>query len=154
MIGQRPKLLYYPRVVTKQKVYIVEMPHNMMANETSIGTAYAFFHYGGKTEDLLKELPYVREDTETPSELTLDLVEGVKNLDTKNDSALVDIVKQAGNMSHVLKATLPGVDNRKAANYLGNIVNGIYNTPLYQPSEPFYPEIAYKIDGQYVLRED
>lgn len=125
-----------------------------MTNEDSIGTAYAFFQYGGRTEDISEILPYIREDTETPSELTLDLVDGVNKLDTTNDSALADIVSQAGNMSHVLKATLPGVDNRKAADYLGNIVNGFYNTPLYQPSEPFYGEIAYKVDGEYILRED
>jgi len=56
-------------------------------------------------------------------------------------------------MSHVLKATLPGSGNKKAANYLGNILNGVY-TDLYDRSEPFCAGIVYKKGEQYVFRGD
>ena len=118
----------------------------------SVGEAYGFFHYKGK-KSISEVLPQIREGTETPSELTLDLVDGVDNLDTGNDSALVGIVQQAKrqHMSHVLKATLPGMGNRRAANFLGNIMNGIY-TELYDKSDPFYAGIVYKRGDQYVFR--
>ena len=120
----------------------------------NMGEAYGFFYYpGGKS--IAEVLPQIRDGTETPSELILDLIEGVENLDTKNDSALVEIVQQAKrqNMSHVLKATLPNMGNRRTANFLGNIMNGIYSE-LYDKSEPFYAGIAYKRGEQYVFRRD
>ncbi len=120
-----------------------------------VGKAYGFFHYAGRKNSILDVLPQIREGTETPLELGLDLVEGVDNLDTENDSALVKIVQQAKrqHMSHVLKATLPGTGNRRAANFLGNIMSGIY-TDLYDRSEPFYAGIVYKRGEQYVFRRD
>ena len=121
--------------------------------ETPVGKAYGFFYYSGRTKNISGVLPNIRERTETPSELTLDLVEGVDNLDTKKDSELVKIVARAKqqHMSHVLKATLPGIGNRKAANFLGNIMNGLY-TGLYNESEPFYAGIVYNRGEQYVFR--
>ncbi len=121
--------------------------------ETPVGKAYGFFYYSGRTKNISEVLPNIRERTETPSELTLDLVEGVDNLDAENDSALVKIVKRAKqqHMSHVLKATLPGMGNRKAANFLGNIMNGLY-TGLYNESEPYYAGIVYARGEQYVFR--
>jgi len=117
-----------------------------------IGRAYGFFHYAGK-DSIQEVLPQIREGTNTPPELTLDLVEGVDNLNTENDSALVEIVQQAKrqHMSHVLKATLPGMGNRRTANFLGNVMNGVY-TELYDKSEPFYAGIVYKRGEQYVFR--
>jgi len=56
-------------------------------------------------------------------------------------------------MNHVLKATLQGAGNRKAANFLGNIMNGIYSE-LYDKSDPFYAGIVYKRGEQYVFRRD
>ena len=122
--------------------------------ESSVGKAYGFFHYAGKNS-ILEVLPQIREGTETPLELTLDLVRGLDNLDTENDSALVEIVQQAKrqHMNHALKATLPRMGNRRAANFLGNIMNGIY-TELYDKSEPFYAGIVYKRGEQYVFRRD
>jgi len=118
------------------------------------GRAYGFFYYNGK-KSILEVLPQIREVTKTPSELTLDLVEGADNLDTENDSALVEIVQQAKrqHMSHVLRATLPGIGNRRTANFLGNVMNGIY-TKLYYKSEPFYAGIVYKRGEQYIFRRD
>jgi len=61
--------------------------------EVSAGKAYGFFYYADRASRILDALPNIRKCTETPSELTLDLVEGVDNLDTENDSALVEIVQ-------------------------------------------------------------
>jgi len=120
-----------------------------------IGEAYGFFYYGGKTNQIFRALPQIRELTESPLELTLDLVEGVDNLNTGNDPALVEVVQRAKeqHMSHVLKATLPGMGNRRAANFLGNIMIGVYDK-LYDESEPFNAGIAYKRGEQYVFRRD
>jgi hypothetical protein len=119
------------------------------------GEAYGFFYYADKTSRILEVLPQIRGDTETPSELTLDLVEGVDNLDTENDSQLVEIVQQAKrqHMSHVLKANLTNMGNRRTANLLGNIMNGI-STALYQQKEPFCAEIVYKRGEKYVFRSE
>lgn len=123
--------------------------------EVSAGRAYGFFYYADRTNRISKALPRIRGCTKTPLELTLDLVEGVDNLDAENDSALVEIVQRAKrqHMSHVLKAALPGMGNRRAANFLGNIMNGVHNK-LYDKSEPFYAGIAYKRGEQYVFRRD
>ena len=125
-----------------------------LKNKSSVGRAYGFFYYAGK-DSISEVLPQIREGTEIPSELTLDLVAGVDDLDTENDSALVEIVQHAKrqHMSHVLKATLPGIGNQRTADFLGNIMNGVYTT-LYDQSEPFYAGIVYKKGKQYVFRGD
>ena len=122
--------------------------------ERFAGKAYGFFNYAGK-RSISEVLPKIREGTKTPPELTLDLVEGVDNLDTENDSALVKIVQQAKQhrMSHVLTATLPDIGNRRTANFLGNIMNGIHSE-LYDKTEPFYAGIVYKRGEQYVFRRE
>ena len=119
-----------------------------------IGRAYGFFHYAGK-DSIQEVLPQIREGTNTPPELTLDLVEGVDNLNTENDSALVEIVQQAKqrHMNHIVKATLPDVGNRRTAEFLGDIIGGIY-TNLYDKSEPFYGSIVYKRGEQYIFRRE
>lgn len=127
-----------------------------MKNEEEhfVGIAYGFFFYAGK-RSILEVLPRIRKGTKTPPELTLDLIEGLNNLDTANDSALVDIVEQAKqhHMSHVLKANLPEVGNRRTANFLGNIMSGIYRE-LYDKSEPFNSGIVYKRGDKYVFRRE
>jgi len=122
--------------------------------ETSVGIAYGFFHYAGG-DSISDVLPQIREIAETPSELTLDLVEGVDNLDTENDSALVEIVQKAKRrrLNYALKATLPGKGNRTAANLLGDIISNIDNE-FYGKSDPFYAGIVYKRGKQYVFRRD
>jgi len=125
-----------------------------MAHESPVGKAYGFFHYAGK-KSIPKALPQIREKTKTPPELTLDIVEGVDNLDTEDDSALVEIVQQAKrqHISHVLKATLPGLGNRRAANFLSNVMGGLY-AKLYDKSEPFCGAVTYKRGERYVFMRD
>lgn len=139
-----------------------------------IGEAYGFFYYQGKSEDIENVLPDIRSGTETPTELSLELIEGVDKLTTwKNkprihksedgkyivdmfgDSDLEDIIQRAKNqhMSHALKANMPNSGNRKVAGFLGNVMNGIY-TSLYGKEEPFYAGIVYKRGEKYVFRGD
>ncbi len=117
------------------------------------GKAYGFFYYKGKAKDISERLPYIRDKYETPSELNLNLTEGMDNLDATKDSALVEIVEQAKrqHMSHVLEATLPNVGNKMTADLLGDIMTGI-NFSLYDKEEPFYAGIVYKRGEQYIFR--
>ena len=126
----------------------------MPKTRTSAGEAYGFFYYGGKTDEISSELPYARAIGQAPSQLELELAEGVSNPITSKDPALSRIVEKAGrsHMSHVLKATLPGSGNRKASDELAGILNTLY-TGLYTGKEPFYGEIAYKVGEKYVLRK-
>mgnify|MGYP001175421245 CR=1 FL=1 len=120
-----------------------------------IGKAYGFFYYKGKSEDISEILPNLRDMYKTPSELSLNLVEGVDKLNITKDSALVGIVEQAKrqHMSHVLEATLPNTGNKITANLLGDIMTGI-NFSLYNKKEPFYAGIVYKRGEQYVFRRE
>ncbi len=117
------------------------------------GEAYGFFYYDGQTKDIANVLQDIRKRTETPTEMSLELIEGMGSIDTKKDSALVGIVEQAKrqHMSHALKAALPGGGNRKAANFLGNVMNGIY-VCLYDSKGPFYTGIVYKRGDRYIFR--
>ena len=118
-----------------------------------IGQAYGFFYYPGKTADIRKALPYIRAKTETPDELVLDVIAGVTNVSTQFDPALEEIIEKARrrHLSHVLRAQLPGLGNRRAANFLGNVMTGVYKS-LYNSQEPFYAGIVYKRGYMYVFR--
>jgi hypothetical protein len=126
----------------------------MSQNKGSVGEAYGFFYYAGK-DSISDALPYISKTVETPPEMTLELIEGMDNVDTSNDPALVEIVEKAksGRLNHVLKASLPGVSNRMTASHLGDIMSGIC-TELYDSSEPFHSGIVYKRGEQYVFRQD
>ncbi|MBI2146125.1 hypothetical protein HYU22_02185 [Candidatus Woesearchaeota archaeon] len=126
----------------------------MTTNDTgSVGTAYGFFYYGGRASQISQVLPKIRKRTETPLELALEVVEGVDNLNTGEDSGLTNVVRRAheAHMSHVLQATVPAMGNRRAANFVGNIMNGIY-AELYDRTEPFNAGIVYQRGEQYVFR--
>lgn len=130
-------------------------PTNPGSIDKKVGKAYAFFYCGGKTENISERLPYIKDKYETPSELDLNLVEGINNLNTKKDSALVEIVEQAKRqrMSHVLEADLPNAGNKKTADLLGDIMTGI-NYSLYDKKEPFYAGIVYKRGEKYIFRRE
>lgn len=121
---------------------------------TNIGEAYGFFYYGKDTQDIKKELPSIKDCAQTPSALELTLTEGVRNI-TTNDPALLSIIKKAEkyHMSHVLKATMPNVGNRRVAQELGDIMNVMY-MQFYAQNEPFNAGIVYKIGEKYVFRRE
>jgi hypothetical protein len=118
------------------------------------GKAYGFLYYAGRTKHISEVLPQIREGTETPSKLKLK-VENIENFDSHGDSQLTKILEQAksSHMSHVIEATMPDMKNLRAANYLGNVMNGIYSE-LYSQSEPFNAGIVYKRGDKYVFRRD
>ena len=120
--------------------------------KSPVGKAYAFFQQD-RDDSISGLLPWIREYTRTLSELTLDLVMDIDKLNTENDSALADIVEQAKQeqMNHVLKATLLGNGNRKVAEYLGDIMNGVC-AELYPGAETSPVGIVYKRGEQYVFR--
>ena len=137
-----------------RKIYIEEPPLN---NMTNTGIAYGFFYYMFDTEDIREEIPDLRDVTKVPKELTLDLIKGVENVDTSADSQLAEIVNKAkrSKMNHVFKATLPNSGNRRVANKLGNLLNGLYQSAnLYDIDEPFCAGIVYKRGEKYVFRRD
>lgn len=116
----------------------------------NIGEAYAFLYYKGRTEDISKQLPVIREDFLTPSDLKLDLT-GLDKYTTK-DPALADIVQQAKDvrMSHVLKASRPNPKNKELVTNLRDILNGIYSM-LHEGDEEFFGQIIYKEGNKYVF---
>ena len=120
-----------------------------------VGEAYGFFYYKGNTLNISKELPWIKKATETPENLSLYLVRGVSNLRTQGHPGLVKIVRKAeqAKMNHVLQATLPGEGNRRGANFLGNIMNGI-RISCYDKEEPFSAGVVYRRGSQYVFRRD
>ena len=120
-----------------------------MAN---IGKAYGFLYYGGKTEDIVRELSNVRDFARTPRELT----QKVSDIDGFNteDSALEDIVKSAkiNQMSHVIEAEMPQASNRTVANELFSVFSYVYLSGLYQKNEPFNDGIVYKRGNSYIFK--
>ena len=118
------------------------------------GTAYGFFYYQGETRNILKVLPEVREKAVIPPEVSLNLVEGMDNVNLQNDSALVEIIEKAKrqHLSHALKATWFNVGNHKVAQELADVLNGIYLT-LYEQTEPFYTGIVYQRGERYVFKK-
>ena len=126
-----------------------------MKHTNKSGTAYGFFYYQGETRDILKVLPEVREKVVTPPEVSLDLIEGMDNVNLQNDSALVEIIEKAKrqHLSHALKATWFNVGNRKVAQELADVLNGICLT-IYEQTEPFYSGIVYKKGKHYVFKKE
>ena len=122
---------------------------------TTIGEAYGFFHYQGLTSDIEGVLPSAREKASSPLELTLELSEDFEAL-AAAEPALGRIVEKAqrAHMSHVLRAQLPGAGNRKAATEIGDLLNEIYRSPLYDKKAPFCAGIVYKRGEEYVFRRD
>lgn len=119
------------------------------------GEAYGFLKYGGKIEDILKYIPAVRNSALTPPELSLTIIEGAENLETKSDSGLAELVELAkgANLNYVFRANLPGKDNAETAGELGDMINQLYQTPLYQEGQEFCAEIAYKNGDEYKTLE-
>ena len=119
------------------------------------GEAYGFLKYGGRADDILKYIPSVRNSALTPPEMSLQLIAGVENVDTTGDSGLADLVQRAkgADFNYAFKANLPNADNATTAGELGDTINQLYQTPLYQEGQEFYAEIAYKQNDKYSLLE-
>ena len=120
------------------------------------GEAYGFLYCNATTQQIITELADAREITETPSMLGIDLVSRVDELDTSGDSALAAIAERAkaAKMSHVIKASMPNAGNRRVAGLVGNLMDGLYASPLYAKGEPYCSGIVYKRGNGYVFKRD
>ncbi|HII16153.1 MAG TPA: hypothetical protein HA362_07650 [Nanoarchaeota archaeon] len=120
------------------------------------GEAYGFMYCSATTQQIITELADAREITQAPSMLGIDLVAQVDQIDTSGDSALADIVQRAKaeKMSHVIKASMPNAGNRRVAGLLGNIIDGLYASPLYPAGAPYCAGVVYKKGAEYVFKRD
>ena len=123
---------------------------------TTNGEAYGFLYYNGTTQRIIDELADARNISKTPELMGFDLVSQVDQIDTSNDSALADIVgrAKAGNMSHVIKASMPNAGNRRVAGLLCNVMSDLGVSPLYQQGEPYCADVVYKRGNQYIFDRD
>ncbi len=112
------------------------------------GTAYAFLD-----RNIEPELPALRSMTQTPNDLEISVIEGVKNLPTQRDPALKTIVRQAqdAGMNYVLQARYRGATGKQTAGKLATVVNQAYQSPLYQKDEPFRGELVFPSGKGYAL---
>ncbi len=100
------------------------------------------------------QLPAIRKLTQTPSDLELWLTESIDNPELPED--LLPIAQEAAGegLRYVLQATYSKATNEKTADYLVNLLNQTYQSPLYQEGETFEGGIVYKGDNnKYVFRD-
>jgi hypothetical protein len=135
-----------------------------------VGKAYGFFESDASRPDIEAELPYIREEAQTPSKVVLSLYDGTdklksdpelsrfmentimipiysKGLDDSRKTARPVRMKDS---KYLIEAEFPGADDRKAASELALILDYIH----YSFSEKEYPligNIAYKENGRYAL---
>ncbi|MDP3640193.1 MAG: hypothetical protein Q8R53_03250 [Nanoarchaeota archaeon] len=122
-------------------------------SEETVGTAYAFFYCAAPKPDVKAELPFICELAQTPSALELALVKGPEKVQgDERLTGLAQDAKQAG-INYVLQATYPGETNQRAADEVAALLNQAYQTPLYQPNDPFCGQVVYEENGEYVFRE-
>jgi hypothetical protein len=123
------------------------------SNPVPVGEAYAFFDCTASKEEIEKEIPTIRNLTQTPNELELYLTEGTNSL--KEDIKLRQIVGEAreAGIKYVMKANYPTGTNRQTADELAGILNQTYQSPLFEEGEEFRGGIFYKKKGQYISRD-
>lgn len=117
------------------------------------GKAYGFFYCQALKEEIVAELPTLREYAQTPSQLELTLTEGMDNV--KGNAKLLELAKEAKEQGirYVLEATYPKATDKKTADETADILNQMYQSPLYQAGEEFRGAVAYQENGEYVFRE-
>ncbi len=89
----------------------------------------------------------------TPSNLELSLIEGTDNL--KGDSSLIALAKEAKGegMNYVLEGAYENATHEETADRLADILNQVYQSPLYGEKETFSGAVVYKKNSKYVFRE-
>jgi len=118
------------------------------------GRAYAFFNCNASKEAIEAELPTIRGLVQTPSELELSLTDNFKLKDF-TDYKLRSIVKDAkkSGIKYLMTAKYPNGTNKRTADEVAGVINQAYQSPLYEPNEPFNGAIVYKEMGSYIFRE-
>jgi hypothetical protein len=118
-----------------------------------MGKAYGFFNCNASKTKIEVELPTVRDLAQTPSDLELSLIEGVDKL--SGDPGLMAFAKEAreAGIQYVLTAAQPHAPNSITANELGDILNMLYQSPLYQKGDAFKGDIVFEEAGKYIFKE-
>lgn len=117
------------------------------------GRAYGFFYCNASPQAVRKELPKIRGLVHTPSPLELsltgtrDVPPGDKRLD-----ALAREAERAG-LNYVVQAAYPGQTNSTAAKEVTPVLDQAYQSPLYNPNEPFKGAVVYQEKGKLIFRE-
>ncbi|MFA5049730.1 MAG: hypothetical protein WC501_01855 [Candidatus Micrarchaeia archaeon] len=116
-----------------------------------MGRAYAFFDCKKSIKQIGRSISKIRRFAQIPPMVELKLVEGPKNLKTR-DRQLKEIrdVATEENIRYAMKAMFPGRDNLSAVHELVTFMTQAYYSVLYQEGEPFRGKIIYKVDGKYV----
>ena len=139
------------------------------------GKAYGFFDCNASKGEIEGYLPFIREVTQTPSELELSLTEGLGGLE--GDPLLMPAYESAKSrirfpsamstqdrlmtkqeigdreLRYTIQVTVPDKTNERAAEELDAILNNMYNLHLYQENDPFRGAIVFEENGKYVLRD-
>ncbi len=114
------------------------------------GEAYGFFYCDASKQEIKAELPTIRELVKTPPQLELYLSKCMDGIEGDEElTALAQEAKQEG-INYILKATCPNETNKYAADAVADIVNQLYNTPLYEDNTEFKGGVVYKENGKYV----
>ncbi len=115
-----------------------------------VGKAYAFFDCDASKGTIEKELPFIRDAVQTPSELELSLIEGTNAL---IKDPRFQFLQRIRGRKYSIEATYPNATNKQTADELAPILNQAYQSPLYKEEEQFRGEIVYEKNGEYVFRE-
>lgn len=128
-----------------------------------VGTAYAFFSYGGSQKDIVASLPPIRDTLQIPENLELTVMGGKEGFiddpaykaRVEIDPALRDVGERASRagINYVIEAVHPASSSRQTALELGDVMNGVYYS-LFEASAPFSGEIVYpnKQGTKYLFR--
>ncbi len=143
-----------------------------------IGEAYSFFDCRASKEEVARKFDDVIKSSEIPRQrLELSLFEGERGfLEHVTDSQLKEIVPYARRniifsqkdtrsmkekiaecdraksreFGYVIHAAHLGKSNVETAQELSSVVNGLYQSPLYEKYEPLRGVILYKDEGEYI----
>ena len=117
-----------------------------------MGQAYAFFNCYEPKKEIEAELPTIRKRAQVPNDLELLLTESILLV----PDGLLPIARNAVNngLHYLLHATHPKATNKATADYLAQVLNQAYQSPLYQEGEAFEGGVVYKgKDSEYIFRK-
>lgn len=147
----------------------------------TLGKAYGFFDCSASREAIQEKLPVIQRCIQAPSQLELSLsemkeIKKARDLDVAKFIAYVDVANFIANrniyatfpsqyaaekkaakpiamtsLQYMLEATYIGATNEETANWVGDVINGIYM--MYGNNMPFNVAIIAEIDGEFLFKE-
>ena len=121
--------------------------------KTQTGKAYGFIKCDKSKAQIEELLPLIRELAQTPSQLELSVVQGIKKSqgDRKLHETVIRELQEEGQCNYAYEARLPGATNEQTARELKDIFNASYNSPLFEPRPSgVYGIVVYKQGKEYV----